>query len=249
MKRIISVLQLMIFLELICFSSLGYCEKSKVATPDKMVKNIHWFGQAAVKIDAGDQVIYIDPYRIKKKDKADIVLITHSHSDHLSPADVSKVLTENTVLIAPKDCIQQLEELSKSKVIVLEPGENFTVKGILIEAVPAYNIVKKEFHPKKNKWVGYVMSIEGVRIYHSGDTERIPEMKDFSCDIAMLPLGQTYTMNSVKEAAESAQDVKAKIAIPIHYGLYEGTAEDAEEFKEILADKIEVIIIKKGLDK
>ncbi|MCK4836639.1 MAG: MBL fold metallo-hydrolase, partial [Candidatus Aminicenantes bacterium] len=98
---------------------------------------------------------------------------------------------------------------------------------------------------KENQWVGYILTIDGIRIYHAGDTERIPEMKNFSCDIALLPLGQTYTMNSVKEAAEAAIDVKAKIAIPIHYGLYEGKTQDAVEFQNILKDKIKVIIKEK----
>ena len=182
--------------------------------------------------------------RIKKPDKADIVLITHKHYDHFSPADISRITYENTVLIAPEDCIQDLDKVRRSRVIPLEPGMKTTVKGILIEAVPAYNIVKTKYHPKGNKWMGYVLTLDGVRIYHAGDTERVPEMKNFTCDIAMLPLGQTYTMSGAKEAADAALDVQARIAIPIHYGLYEGKAEDATEFQNILKGKIKVIIKK-----
>jgi L-ascorbate metabolism protein UlaG (beta-lactamase superfamily) len=108
--------------------------------------------------------------------------------------------------------------------------------------VPAYNVVKTNYHPKGNKWVGYILTIDGVKIYHAGDTERIPEMQEFTCDIVMLPLGQTYTMNSVEEAAEATLDVQAKIAIPIHYGMYEGTVEDAKKFQELLKNKVQVVI-------
>lgn len=101
---------------------------------------------------------------------------------------------------------------------------------------------KINYHPKKNKWVGYILTIEDNNVYHAGDTERIPEMKDIVCDIALLPLGQTYTMNSVEDAAEAAIDVKAKIAIPFHYGLYKGTEEDSVKFRKLLKDKVEVVI-------
>ena len=235
----------MFFVIFFTFSSFVYCENLTKVTPKEMVEKIHWLGQATVKINAEDRVIYFDPYQIKKSDKADIILITHSHSDHFSISDISKLTTVNTVFVAPKDCVKDLEKMGKNKIIVLEPGMNTTIKGILIETVPAYNVVKTKFHPKANKWLGYILTINGIKIYHAGDTEKIPEMKDFNCDIAMLPLGQTYTMNSVKEAAEAALDVNAKIAIPIHYGLYEGTDEDAEKFKEILKDKIDVIIKKR----
>jgi L-ascorbate metabolism protein UlaG (beta-lactamase superfamily) len=238
------ILYSMFFFVFFTFSNLGYCENSSKVTPQEMVEKIHWLDQATVKIDAGDQAIYFDPHKIKKTDKADIILITHSHSDHFSIPEISKITTKSTVFIAPEDCVKDLEEMGKNKVLVLEPGMNTTIGDILIEAVPAYNVVKTKYHPKANKWLGYILTINGVRIYLAGDTEKIPEMKDFTCDIAMLPLGQTYTMNSVKEAAEAAIDVQAKIAIPIHYGSYEGTEADAKEFKKLLKDKVDVIIKK-----
>jgi L-ascorbate metabolism protein UlaG (beta-lactamase superfamily) len=248
MKKFISLL--MFFFVFFSFSTFGYCENSskaapeEMSTPMEMVEKIHWLGQAAVKIDTGSQTIYFDPHKIKKTDKADIILITHSHSDHFSIPDISKITTKSTVFVAPKDCVKDLGEMGKNKVMVLEPGMNTTIGDILIEAVPAYNVVKTKYHPKENKWLGYILTINGVRIYHAGDTEKIPEMKDFTCDIAMLPLGQTYTMNSVKEATEAAMDVQAKIAIPIHYGIYEGTEADAKEFKKLLQGKVDVIIKK-----
>lgn len=212
------------------------------ATPEQMVEKIHWLGQATVKIQAGDQVIYFDPFQIKQADQANIILITHSHQDHYSPDDLAKLITEKTVLIAPKDCAEKLKDKFTNQVIVSAPGMKTSVGDVQIEAVPAYNVVKTKFHAKENHWVGYILTVDGVRIYHAGDTERIPEMQNMTCDIALLPLGQTYTMNSVQEAADAALDVKASIAIPIHYGLFEGKASDAEEFSRFLQGKVTVII-------
>ena len=166
-------------------------------------------------------------------------MVTHGHGDHLSPPDIRRARTEKTTFVAPQDCAIEIKAKFNNTVVTLKPGQSQNIQNILIEAVPAYNVVKTDFHPKANPWVGYVLLLDWVRIYHAGDTERIPEMKTFSCDIAMLPLGQTYTMNSVEEAA---LDVKAKIAIPIHYGLAEGKREDALTFKQLHQDKVEVII-------
>lgn len=209
---------------------------------EQMVEKIYWLGQAAIKVQAAGRVIYFDPFQIKESDQADMILITHSHRDHYSPDDLIKVMTEKTVLVAPKDCAEKLRSQFTNQVIVSAPGMKTEIWGIPIEAVAAYNVVKTKFHPKENQWVGYVVTMEGVRIYHAGDTERIPEMKGITCDIALLPLGQTYTMNSVEEAAKAALDVKARIAIPIHYGLYEGKASDAQEFARLLQGKVTVVI-------
>jgi len=230
---------LVIFITLILSGHLVNAQNQNYKS---MVNNIHWLGQAAVKIAAAGKVIYIDPYQIKKEDQADIILITHGHADHLSPADIKKIITKNSIIIAADDCMGKLEDLDVRETKSIKPGESLSLGDINISAVPAYNVVKTNFHPKSKNWVGYVLTIEGTKIYHAGDTERIPEMKDIECDIAMLPLGQTYTMNSVKEAADAAIDVKAKVAIPIHYGLYEGNKDDAIEFKKLLEGKIDVII-------
>ncbi|UCH15144.1 MAG: MBL fold metallo-hydrolase [Bacteroidales bacterium] len=235
-----SLLNLMVILVTLIIS--GNPVRAQNKNYKSMVDNIHWLGQAAVKIATAEKVIYIDPYRIRNKDQADIVLITHGHSDHLSPDDIEKIITANSIIVAPDNCTGKLKDFNVREIKSISPGQTIALDDINITAVPAYNVVKTNFHPKSNNWVGYVVNIEGTRIYHAGDTERIPEMKDIECDIAMLPLGQTYTMNSVKDAADAAVDVKAGIAIPIHYGLYEGKEDDAKKFKELLAGKVEVII-------
>lgn len=220
---------------------VGYTATKEISPMD-IISHIHWLGQSAVKIDAPGKVIYIDPYRLKGGDRADLILITHAHSDHFSPPDINKILSEGTIVIAPQDCLQQIKNLESEKTVVLKPGMKKQFGDILIEAVPAYNVVKTSFHPRANQWVGYVITIQGIRIYHAGDTERIPEMKDVRCDIAMLPLGQTYTMNSIQEAADAALDIKPKVVIPIHYGMYEGSQQDALLLHKLLKDRIRVII-------
>lgn len=212
------------------------------STPEQMLEKIHWFGQATVKIEADGKIIYIDPYQLDQADKADLILITHDHQDHLSPSDIKKITQTETLFIAPLSCIKTLMENVQNKVTIVEPGSVVDIGAIHVEAVPAYNVVKTNAHPQSNKNVGYVLTIDGVKIYHAGDTERIPEMQTFTADIALLPLGQTYTMNTVQEAATAVLDVQAKIAIPIHYGLYEGKAEDADTFKKLLDGKVTVVI-------
>ena len=211
---------------------------------EQLANSIDWKGQAAVKLIFNGKTIYIDPYKLEKSDSADIVLITHSHYDHWSKIDIEKIATNKTTLIAPKECLDEVLSLNVGAKIEVLPGFHQTIDGIAIEAVPAYNVVKTKFHGKEKNFVGYILNLDGVKLYHTGDTERIPEMKDISADIILLPLGQTYTMNSLEEAAEAAKDVKASIAIPIHYGMYEGTNADAEKFRAMLSGIMQVIIKK-----
>jgi L-ascorbate metabolism protein UlaG (beta-lactamase superfamily) len=240
MKSILILRRFLVVLVIFIFAENSI--KSQNQNVTDMVNNIHWLGQAAVKINAAGKVIYIDPYQLKKADQADIIFITHGHNDHLSLSDIRKIITGESIIVAPADCHVKLQDLDVAEIKTVSPGQSLTLDNIIVSTVPAYNVIKTNFHPKGNKWVGYILTVDGIKIYHAGDTERIPEMKTISCDIAMLPLGQTYTMNSVNEAADAAVDVQAKIAIPIHYGLYEGTAEDAEEFKRLLKDKVDVVI-------
>jgi L-ascorbate metabolism protein UlaG (beta-lactamase superfamily) len=204
---------------------------------DTMVKDIHWLGHDTFKI-VGEKVIYTDPFKIKKKDNADIILITHEHYDHCSPADVKAVQGPNTVIITPSDCAKKLSGIIK----VVKPGDKITVEGVAIEAVPSYN-TNKQFHPKMNGWVGYIFTSNGRRIYLAGDTDYIPEMKTFTADIALLPVSGTYVMTA-EEAVKAALDIKPKVAIPMHYGSIVGSANDAKVFSDGLKGKIEVTILR-----
>ncbi len=202
-------------------------------------KNIHWLGHDAFKL-TGEKTIYIDPYEIKSPGKADIICVTHDHFDHCSPGDIKKLQGDQTVIVAPADCLKKLSGNLKA----IKPGEKLNVQGIEIEAVPAYN-TNKDFHPRKNGWVGYIMTLNKVRVYHAGDTDQIPEMKNIKASIALLPVSGTYVMTA-DEAAQAALDIKPTIAIPMHYGSIVGKADDAQRFKDILKGKVEVIIKNRG---
>lgn len=202
-----------------------------------MVKDIHWLGHDTFKI-VGEKVIYTDPFNIKKKDTADIILITHEHFDHCSPGDVKALQGPKTVIVATPDCAKKLSGNIKT----VRAGDKITVEGIEIEAVPSYN-TNKNFHPKDNDWVGYIFTVQGQRIYLAGDTDYIPEMKNFKVDIALLPVSGTYVMTA-QEAVKAALDINPRIAIPMHYDSIVGTKDDAKTFANGLKGKIEVVLLK-----
>jgi len=209
---------------------------------EALAESIQWFGQASVKLQYSGKTIYIDPFSLKVNDKADVIFITHSHFDHYSEEDIKKIATPETTLYCPVELTEKANKLGLANIIGIAPGYESEWKRIGIKAVPAYNIAKTDKHPKEKKWVGYVLTLGHVKIYHAGDTERIPEMKSIKCDIILLPLGQTYTMNSVNDAVNAVIDTEATVAIPIHYGMYEGKAEDAELFKKLLDGRVKVLI-------
>ena len=202
-----------------------------------MTKDIHWLGHDTFKI-VGDRVVYTDPFRLKAKDTADIILITHEHHDHCSPEDVQKILWPDTIIVAPADCAKKLS----GHVKVVKPGDKLSIMGIEIEVVPAYN-TNKQFHTKDRGWVGYIFAVNNKRLYLAGDTDLIPEMKTLkNIDIAFLPVSGTYVMTA-EEAAEAAIMIKPKKAIPMHYGTIVGSRKDADIFAEKLLGKVDVIIL------
>jgi len=201
-----------------------------------MANRIELLGHASVRI-AGSHVVYVDPWKLSGESaKADIVLITHSHFDHCSPKDVARVSRKGTTVIAPPDCVSALGD----GVTTVGPGDSVELDGVTVEAVAAYNLDKK-FHPKDSGWVGYIIEMDGERIYVAGDTDAIPEMDEVQADVALLPIGGTYTMTA-EEAARVANAIRPGKAIPIHYGDIVGSRTDAERFAELCEVKTEIIL-------
>ena len=186
------------------------------------------------------KAVYIDPFRIPgTMPKADIICLTHSHFDHTSKEDIAKIQAEKTQFVTTAD-----SEITKN-IHVLNPGESVELDGIIIEAIPAYN-TDKAFHPKTNRWNGYLITIGKKKIYHAGDTDLIPEMGKLSCDVALLPVSGTYVMTA-KQAVEAALKIKPKLAIPMHFSSIVGSEADADAFKELAEKKgLNVKILKPG---
>ncbi len=206
--------------------------------PREAVKNIHWLGHDCIRLDAGTVVLF-DPFQISASKPADIILISHDHFDHNSPEDVAKVRKNDTVIVTDKDSAKKYS----GEVKVVAPGDKLNVKGVAIEVHPAYN-TNKDFHPKHAGMLSFVVTLDGVRYYHAGDTDFIPEMEALSVDIAFLPVSGTYVMTA-DEAVKAATAIKPKVAIPMHYGAIIGTEDDAKKFKKALEGKVEVAILKK----
>ncbi|MBN1574647.1 MAG: MBL fold metallo-hydrolase [Deltaproteobacteria bacterium] len=204
----------------------------------EILNKIHWLGHSGFRVE-GSKTVYFDPYNIAGGPTADLILVSHTHYDHFSPNDIKKVSDGNTTLVISSDANPDFA----GEVIKLVPGKTVDAKGMTIKGVPAYN-VGKQFHPKANGWLGYLLTIDNDTIYHTGDTDLIPEMNGIKADVALVPVGGTFTM----DAAEAAKAVKAmgvKAAIPMHWGEIVGDESDARRFKELVGDAAEVVILKK----
>jgi L-ascorbate metabolism protein UlaG (beta-lactamase superfamily) len=211
----------------------------------ELVSNIHWLGHDSFRIEGDGLVIYIDPWQLEGGPKADVILITHDHGDHCSPADVDKLKKQDTVIVTIAAAAAKLSGSIK----VVKPGDKLTVRGIPISTVPAYNLNKFRspgvpFHPREANHVGFVITVEGRRIYHAGDTDNIPEMAGIDVDVALLPVSGIYVMTA-DEAIEAAARIKPEIAIPMHVGRGIGSLSDAESFKEKASVPVEILPMEK----
>jgi len=199
---------------------------------------IQWLGHASFRI-SNQVVIYIDPWKIDE-DRHDgkLVLVSHSHYDHYSPGDIVKIEAPGATLIAPSDVIAQ-----QGGGETITPGQTLTVDSIPVTAVPAYN-PSKQYHPQSKEWVGFIVELDGRRIYYAGDTDLIPEMSDLSrIDLALLPVGGTYTMDA-QEAAQAVEIFRPDKVLPYHWGDIVGSQHDADVFSQVAAS--EVLLLKPG---
>ena len=203
----------------------------------KLLDRITWFRQSAIKWAGTGRTIYLDPWGTGEDEPpADLILITHAHDDHFQPSEIDRLRTPATQIVAPHDVAAELS----GDVTAVAPGESHEIGGVRFTTVPAYNTREEalDFHPKTNRWVGYLLELEGTRYYHAGDTDHAPELDEIETDVAFLPIGGHFTMD-VQQAGELAKMIGPKVAVPFHYGFVVGSASDGERFKRA-ADPVAV---------
>ena len=208
-----------------------------------MTENIRVYSQNCIRIETEKGIVYVDPFQMKESPKdADFILITHDHYDHFSPEDIGKAAGEDTVMVVPenmKDKAKEAEGFVK-RTVTVKPGISAEIDALKLETVPAYNI-KKPFHPESAGWVGYILKDGGKRIYIAGDTDATKEAKAVKCDIALVPIGGTYTMDA-KTAAELVNELRPETAIPVHYGTIVGKPSDGEVFAKHVKEPVKAEI-------
>ena len=208
-----------------------------------MVENIEVITHSCIRIKSRLGVIYVDPYDLREEPHdADYIFITHDHSDHFSNDDIKKVRKPSTFLIVPQKIGKLASVLvhDSDRLIIIKPGIYKEVDGLEFETVPAYNNIKP-YHPKSAGWVGYIIRVDHKRIYIAGDTSLTKDNQKVKCDIALVPIGGTYTMDA-KKAAELVNILRPEVAIPTHYGSVVGKKSDAEVFKANVKPHIKVEI-------
>ena len=209
--------------------------------------DIEVIAQNAIKIITKEgKKIYCDPFKLKKEsvNDADIILITHAHYDHFSPEDIKMIKNDNTKIVVTKDLYEKTIQCGfrENNVLKVMPNNEYSFAGIKFNTIPAYN-TNKEFHKKEYEWVSYILNIDGEVVYIAGDTDITDEALDVKCDIALVPVGGTYTMTA-EEAAKLIEHISPrKYAIPTHYQTVVGSVEDALRFKKILENKVEVRVL------
>ena len=208
-----------------------------------MLDNIEVLCHSSIKMKK-EKVIYIDPFKVDKNyNDANIIFITHDHYDHYSEEDIKKVKKDDTIIVIPNGLETKVLKFGfeKENIVVVEPNKQYRINETNFETIPAYN-TNKSFHPKANKWVGYIITINEIKYYIAGDTDITEENRKVKCDVALVPVGGTYTMN-FEEAAQLINEIKPQIAVPIHYGSIVGTKEDAINFSKLVNNEVEVKIL------
>lgn len=197
-------------------------------TAEKLFDPVEVLCHSSIRI-TGSRTVYFDPFRVEgQPEDADLILITHDHFDHFSPDDIQKVRGAQTVLVTPASTAKEAAGLGFPEHHTMAPGDRLEIAGVTIETVASYN-TNKPNHPKENGWLGYILTMDGVRYYVAGDTDDIPEARAVDCDLALVPVGGTYTMTAA-EAARMVNAMAPKAAVPTHYAAIVGTKKDAGIF-------------------
>ena len=213
---------------------------------ESTLDGLEWLGHAAFRLKKAGVSLYYDPWKIDGEPKdADVVFVSHPHFDHFDLEDLAKVAKAETVIVTVEEVAAKLAETEiPGTVKIVKPGDQLEVGALKIEVVPAYNI-NKEFHLKESQWAGFIVELEGIRFYHAGDTDKIPEMQSIAADVALLPVSGTYVMTA-EDAAEAAKLFKPDVAVPMHYGSIIGTAADAKRFESLSGGLVAEILEKSG---
>lgn len=203
---------------------------------ETLIQTVEVLYHSSIRI-TGEKTVYIDPFGVDKDyHDADLVLITHDHFDHFSPADIARVRKADTVIVTPASTAPKARELGFAEALTVAPGDTLTAAGLTVQAVASYNINKPN-HPKANGWVGYIVTMNGARYYIAGDTDDTPEARAVTCDLALVPIGGTYTTDAV-EAAAMVNAIHPAVAVPTHYAAIVGSVADAKRFAERLNNGI-----------
>ena len=206
-----------------------------------MNENIEVFKQNSIRIQTRFGAVYVDPFQMDTAPQdAAYILITHDHYDHFSTEDIEKVSCADTILVVPEKMERKAQEVAGlvKEIKTVKPGVYREINGLEFETIPAYNILKP-FHPKNAEWVGYILRVDGQRIYIAGDTDATKEAKEVKCDIALVPIGGTYTMDA-KKAAELINTIRPNVAIPVHYGHIVGKPSDGDVFAQYVKEPVKV---------
>ena len=212
-----------------------------------MTENIDVFVQNSIRIKSAEGIFYVDPFRMDMEPHdAAYIFVTHDHFDHFSPEDIEKVAWQDTILVVPENMEKKAREAKAyvKQIVMVNPGVKSSIGNLKFETVPAYNI-NKPFHPQNAGWLGYIFETGGKRIYVAGDTDATKEAKTVKCDIALVPIGGTYTMDA-KEAAELINIISPEVAIPTHYGSVVGKKEDEQVFAAAVKKPVAVEVKIKG---
>lgn len=202
--------------------------------------NISWLGHDAFRLEGRGKVAYIDPYKLARPERdAALILVTHHHSDHFDLQTISRLSREGTVIVGPRRVARKLPGC-----IEVEPGDEHDLAGVKVRVMPAYNVNKfrsrgQSFHPRGLD-VGYIVEMDGQTVYHAGDSDLIPEMQGLEPDVALVPVSGRWVMTA-DEAAEAVAVMRAKRAIPMHYGAIVGSLADAQRFAKLAGARVEIL--------
>jgi L-ascorbate metabolism protein UlaG (beta-lactamase superfamily) len=214
-----------------------------------MIEGIHWLGHDTFRID-GSSTVYVDPWKLPANAPlADVILVTHDHFDHFSPDDIAAITRLGTIVVGPASVTDELRQIDGLTALTIEAGQTVDAATATVTAVPAYNTDKFRepgvlIHPPEAGGLGYVIDLDGRRVYHAGDTDAIPEMRDVRCDVALLPIGGTFTM-TVVEAAAACDLISAAVVVPMHYGDIVGSRSDATRFAELCRLPVRILFVER----